>query len=90
MPGEETGVKGVWVVCVRSELVPALVRVLPQPSPERVEHGGERAGPPRPGAAAAPGGPRRHLPGTARQRSPLSPAHLMHTAVHSRPCCYDS
>lgn len=53
--------------CLLSELVSALVRVLPQPAPEHPEHGGERAGPPRPGAAAAPGGPRRHLTGNNRR-----------------------
>lgn len=50
-------------VCLCSELVPALVRVFPQPSSEHPEHGRERSGSPRQGAAAAPGGLWRHFTG---------------------------
>lgn len=50
-------------VCLFSELVSALVWVLPQPSSEHPEHGRERSGPSRQGAAAAPGGLWHHLTG---------------------------
>lgn len=58
------------VFCLFSKLVSALVRVLPQPTSEHPEHGGERPGSSRPGAAAAPGGPRHHITGNSRCTQP--------------------
>lgn len=48
-----------------SQLVSALVRVLPQPSSEHPEHGRERSGSSRQGAAAAPDRLRHHLTGNS-------------------------
>lgn len=50
-------------VCLSSELVSALVRVLPQSTTEHPEHGGERSGSSWQGTAAAPGGLWHHLTG---------------------------
>lgn len=54
------------VFCLFSKLVSALVWILPQPASEHPEHGGEHPGSSRPGAVAAPGGPRHHITGNSR------------------------
>lgn len=60
------------VVCLSSELVSALVRVLPQPASEHPEHGGERSGSSRQGTAAAPGGLWHHLTGNSSCTRPYT------------------
>lgn len=59
-----------WIlnVWLYSELVSALVRVFPQPSSERPEHGGERSGSSWQGTATAPGGLWHHLTGSSSTR----------------------
>lgn len=60
------------LVCLSSELVSALVRVLPQPASEHLKHGRERPGSSRQGTAAAPGGLRHHLAGNGSCTQPYT------------------